>query len=93
MALRVLMTVPDRTWEMLGILFGCVGAASIGYQILHEWQTPGASSVSLWFLAGFLSIYVFWFLYGVRFGRVGIWLPNAVAAVLQVVLGAVVLTK
>ena len=30
---------------------------------------------------------------GVRFGRVGIWLPNAVAAVLQVVLGAVVLTK
>jgi hypothetical protein len=49
--------------------------------------------VSIWFVVGFLFVYVFWFLYGMRFGRRGIWLPNAVAAILQVLFAVVVLTK
>ena len=44
-------------------------------------------------MAGFLFVYLFWFLYGVRFGRRGIWLPNAVAAVLQVLFAVTVLAK
>ena len=75
------------------MLFGAVGAISIGYQILHELRTPGVSSVSLWFVGGFLSIYAFWFLYGVRFSRPAIWASNAVATVLQIALGAVVVMK
>lgn len=90
---NALHRVSDASWESLGILFGAVACATIGHQVLHEWRTPGPSSVSIWFVAGFLFIYLFWFLYGVRFRRRGIWLPNAMAAVLQVLFALVVLLK
>jgi hypothetical protein len=38
-------------------------------------------------------VYAFWFLYGLRFARRGIWLPNAIAAGLQVVLMLIVVSK
>jgi uncharacterized protein with PQ loop repeat len=88
-----LQRVSDRTWDNLGVLFGVLACGTIGHQVLHEWRTPAPSSVSLWFVVGFLFVYLFWFLYGVRFGRRGIWLPNAVAAVLQILFAAVVLAK
>ena len=88
-----LRTLSDTTWDNLGVLVGVLACGTIGYQVLHEWRTPAASSVSAWFVVGFLFVYLFWFLYGVRFRRRGIWLPNAVAAVLQVLFAAVVLSK
>ena len=88
-----LALISDRAWDNLGVLVGVLACGTIGYQVLHEWRTPVPSSVSIWFVAGFLLVYVFWFFYGVRFGRRGIWLPNAVAAVLQVMFAAAVLAK
>ena len=88
-----LRAISDRAWDNLGVLVGVVACGSIGYQVLHEWRTSAPSSVSIWFVLGFLLVYLFWFLYGVRFGRRGIWLPNAVAAVLQVLFAAAVLVK
>lgn len=93
MVVRLLSAVSDRAWEVAGMVFGAIGAVSIGYQILHELRTPGRSSVSVWFVAGFLSIYVFWLLYGIRFRRPAIWLSNAAASALQLILGAVVILK
>ena len=89
----MLTSISDAAWDNVGILIGCLAAASIMVQILHEWQTPGPSSVSLGFVGGFFLVYFFWFLYGVRFQRRGIWLSNAVAACLQIVFGVVVLLK
>ncbi|MDO8836300.1 MAG: hypothetical protein Q7V01_11935 [Vicinamibacterales bacterium] len=91
--MRVLKTVSDAAWENTGIAVGAIACSTLVHQILHEWRTPGPSSVSLWFVAGFLLVYVFWFLYGARYGRRGIWLPNAAAAVLQTVLGVVIVAK
>ena len=88
-----LSRIPDSAWENLGIAFGALGCTSIVLQIVHEWRTPGPSTVSVWFLVGFLLVYVFWFLYGLRFKRRGIWLPNGVAAVLQLVFAVVVMSK
>ena len=90
---RGLRALSDRTWDNLGVLVGVVACGTIGYQVWHEWRTPVPSSVSVWFVLGFLFVYAFWFLYGVRFGRRGIWLPNAVAAVLQVLFAATILMK
>jgi hypothetical protein len=90
---RALHRVSERAWENLGVLFGLVAVATIGHQVLHEWRTPGPSSVSIWFVGGFLAIYLFWFLYGLRFRRRGIWLPNAMAVVLYALFAAVVLWK
>ena len=90
---NALDVISERAWERLGISFGAVACAAIGHQVLHEWRTPGPSSVSLWFVAGFFVIYFFWFLYGVRFRRLGIWLPNALASAMYLVFAAVVLAK
>jgi uncharacterized protein with PQ loop repeat len=83
----------DQAWDNLGVLVGVLACGTIGYQVLHEWRTPGPSSVSIWFAVGFLFVYVFWLCYGIKFGRRGIWLPNAVAAVLQVLFAAAILAK
>jgi hypothetical protein len=88
-----LRALSDRAWDDLGVLVGVLACGTIGYQVWHEWRSPAPSSVSIWFVAGFLFVYLFWFLYGARFGRRGIWLPNAVAAVLQVLFAAAVLAK
>ena len=88
-----LAAISDRAWDNLGVLVGVLACGTIGHQVLHEWRAPVPSSVSIWFVAGFLLVYVFWFFYGIRFGRRGIWLPNAVAAVLQVLFAAAVLAK
>ena len=89
----MLRTLSDRAWDNLGVLVGVLACGTIGYQVFHEWRTPAPSSVSIWFVVGFLFVYLFWFLYGVRFGRRGIWLPNAVATVLQIAFAAAILAK
>lgn len=88
-----LRAISDRAWDNLGVLVGVLACGTIGYQVLHEWRTSGPSSVSIWFVIGFLFVYVFWFLYGVRFRRRGIWMSNAAAAILQILFLAAVLAK
>ena len=83
----------DRAWDNLGVLFGFIACSAIARQVVHEWTIAERSSVSLWFIAGFLLVYAFWFLYGLRFARRGIWLPNAIAAGLQIVLLLIVVSK
>lgn len=88
-----LQSVSDRAWDNQGVLVGVLACGTIGHQVLHEWRTTAPSSVSLLFVVGFFFVYAFWFLYGVRFARRGIWLPNAVASVLQVLFAVIVLAK
>jgi uncharacterized protein with PQ loop repeat len=85
--------ISEEAWENLGVLFGSLACLAIGRQIVQEWRIPQPSSVSLWFVGGFFVIYLFWFLYGLRFARRGIWLPNAIAAALQVVFALVIAAK
>ncbi len=85
--------ISDRTWDNLGVVFGFIACSAIARQVVHEWRIPEQSSVSLWFVVGFLLVYLFWFLYGLRFARRGIWLPNAIASGLQIVLMVIVVSK
>lgn len=85
--------ISDRTWDNLGVVFGFIACSAIARQVVHEWRIPEQSSVSLWFVVGFLLVYLFWFLYGLRFARRGIWLPNAIASGLQIVLMVIVVGK
>jgi hypothetical protein len=88
-----LRALSDKAWDNLGVLVGVLACGTIGYQVFHEWRVSAPSSVSVWFVLGFLLVYSFWFVYGVRVARRGIWLPNAVAAILQLLFAAVVLAK
>jgi hypothetical protein len=72
---------------------GLVACGSIASQLVHELASRAPSSLSRPFLLGFALVYGFWFLYGLRFRRVAIWLSNGVAVVLQLLLTAAATLK
>jgi hypothetical protein len=90
---RSLDRVGDAVWERFGVAMGLVACASIGSQLAHELSSSRPSTLSWWFLGGFTLGYGFWFLYGLRFRRLAIWLPNGIAVLLQLTLAATVALK
>jgi hypothetical protein len=90
---RSLDRVQDAHWERIGVAMGLLACASIGSQLVHELSSRVPSTLSWWFLLGFTLTYSFWFLYGLRFRRIAIWLPNAIAGLLQLALAAVAAAK
>lgn len=86
-------TIPERHFEVAGMLVGFVGPALIVLQIRAEWLSASRSTLSPAYLAGFLLIYFFWFIYGVRFNRLAIWFGNLLAVALQTSLLLLVLWK
>jgi hypothetical protein len=90
---RTVDRVHDAHWERVGVAMGLLACASIGSQLVHELCSPVPSTLSWSFILGFMVAYSFWFLYGLRFRRLAIWLPNAIAAVLQLALALVAAAK
>jgi hypothetical protein len=72
---------------------GLLACTSIGSQLVHELSSTAPSSLSWPFLLGFSCVYGFWFLYGLRFRRVAIWLSNGIAVALQLLLTAAAVLK
>ena len=85
--------IADAHWERVGLAMGLLACASIAFQLAHELSSRAPSSLSWPFLLGFAGVYGFWFLYGLRFRRVAIWLSNGIAVVLQLLLAAVALLQ
>jgi uncharacterized protein with PQ loop repeat len=90
---RTVDRVGEAHWERIGLAMGLLACASIAFQLVHELSSRAPSSLSWPFLLGFAGVYGFWFLYGLRFRRVAIWLSNGIAVVLQLLLTAVALLK
>ena len=89
----LLSKISDNTFESIGVCVGIVGPILIVLQIHAEWASKTPSSLSPFYLAGFLGVYLFWFLYGLRFHRVAVWLWNMTGAVLQAFLLGLTLLK
>ena len=87
------MRIKDSHWERVGLAMGLLACASIASQLVHEISSGTPSSLSWPFLLGFAFVYAFWFLYGLRFRLVAIWLSNGVAMLLQLLLTAVAVLK
>jgi len=87
----ILRMVPDRLFEVAGTVAGLSAVSLIAVQIVAELSSNAPSTMSVWYVAGFLLIFVFWTLYGVRFGRSALWLTNGLAALLQTVLLIIIL--
>lgn len=84
--LNFLDKISAKAWETAGTIFGLSACVFIAIQLHHEWLREAPSSLSWFHLIGFVFVYLFWFFYGVRFRHVGVWLPNAVATILQILL-------
>jgi uncharacterized protein with PQ loop repeat len=89
----ILSRIPEKVFESVGVVIGFIGPVLISLQIRAEWLSQTASSLSPAYLAGFLLVYFFWFLYGLRFNRFAVWFGNLLGVVLQIVLLALVLLK
>jgi uncharacterized protein with PQ loop repeat len=85
--------VPSAHWERVGVAMGLLACLSIGSQLVHELSSRVPSTLSWSFILGFAVAYSFWFLYGLRFRRLAIWLPNGIAALLQVALALAAASK
>ena len=80
-------------FEGIGIVAGVGVSLIILSQIIKEYQSDLESTLPLGFLFGWLGIYSFWCLYGIRMGTLAIWLTNGLAILLQLILCLVVLRK
>ncbi|MBQ4876293.1 hypothetical protein J8M21_03600 [Pseudoalteromonas luteoviolacea] len=82
----------ERHWDMAGVLFGGIGAFALLGQLLNELNRQGDSTLSMSFLLGYVVVFMFWLLYGLRFKRPAIICTNAVCLVLQSMISMVVLS-
>ena len=83
----------EAWWEHAGTLISGVAWVSVSAQFCVEWRSKGPSSLSPVNVFGFLLVFLFWTLYGLRFRRRAIFLGNLVAGILQAALIAVWLLK
>lgn len=92
-AIGLLPWLPDKAWEVAGLLSGLSAAFYIVLQILSELGAKGPSTLSFSFVAGNLLNIVFWLLYGIRFRRWAIWAVNVACLLAQATLLAVILAR
>ena len=85
--------ISTEFFETAGIVVGIGANVIIGIQVYKEYQSPQPSSLSLGYVIGWLFVFLFWFLYGIRFDAMAITISNALAATIQALLLVVVIRK
>ncbi|MBC6999372.1 hypothetical protein [Cytophaga sp. FL35] len=88
-----LMSIPADLFEVIGLIAGFSACFVVLIQVIKEYRSTAPSSLSKTFLIGWLLIYTFWLLYGIRFETIALWLTNAIAICLQSALCLVVFRK
>jgi len=89
----ILKRIPDKYFEVAGTGFGLLASLSIASQIYAEYSTEKPSTVSVVYVSGFLVIFAFWTLYGLRFKRAALWVTNGIALLMQLLLLLLILAK
>ena len=94
MALKMIPPkIPDSVFETMGTVVGFAASLLIALQIHAELGRQGPSTLSISYVGGFMLIFLFWTVYGLRFKRIAIWLTNGTATVLQATLLAITLFR
>jgi len=89
----ILEKIPDKYYEVMGIIVGLFASVSIGIQVFAEYSIDSSSTMSPFYTIGFLCIFIFWTIYGIRFRRVALWLTNGTAAFMQTLLLVIICLK
>ena len=85
--------IPEKYFEMAGTFFGLVACFSIASQVYAEFTTDTPSTLSITYTVGFLVIFIFWSIYGLRFKRPALWVTNSIAVAIQILLLIAILRK
>ncbi len=91
--MNFLHAIPETVFETIGIFAGLSACFVVGIQVWKEYKSKMPSSLSLTFAYGWIFIYAFWGLYGLRFDTVALWLTNGIAFLLQIALCVIVVKK
>ena len=89
----ILSKIPDSVFEATGTVVGFAASLLIAIQIHAELVRESQSTLSICYVGGFMLIFLFWTVYGLRFKRLAIWLTNGTATVLQATLLAITLFR
>lgn len=85
--------IPASLFETIGIFAGLTACFVVAIQVWKEYKSNLPSSLSLSYVIGWVFIYAFWGLYGIRFETVALWLTNGIAVILQIALCIIVIKK
>ena len=91
--MNFIYNIPENIFESIGIAAGLSACLVIAIQVYKEFKFKGPSSLSNGFIFGWVFIYLFWCLYGIRFNTVALWLTNSITVMLQLTLCFVVIKK
>lgn len=82
----MLNRIPKSFFAAAGTLCGLAASACIAAQVYAEHTSAAPSTLSPVYASGFLVIFLFWTVYGLRFRRPALWLTNGIASVMQTLL-------
>lgn len=88
-----LENIPTSYFETAGLIVGIGANVVISLQVYKEFKSKQKSSLSLGYVIGWWLIFIFWFLYGIRFDALAIIISNSLATVIQTILIFVVVKK
>ena len=86
-------SIPTSYFETAGLIVGLGANVVISLQVYKEFKSDLKSSLSLGYVIGWWLIFVFWFLYGLRFDAIAITISNGLATIIQTALIFVVVKK
>jgi hypothetical protein len=89
----MLKKIPEKHFEVMGTAVGFLASLSIAAQVYAEHSSQTPSTVSGIYALGFLVIFMFWTLYGLRFKRPALWITNGIAVLMQTLLLIVIWLK
>ena len=85
--------INESVFEAMGTIFGLLACSTLLIQLIKEIQSETRSSISNYYLIGWVLIFLFWGLYGVRFRAIALYITNGIALILQVLLCIVIFRK
>ena len=85
--------ISDALFETIGIMAGLSACIVLFIQLYKEFKSEEKSSLSMVFVVGWIFIFFFWALYGIRFHAIAIWMTNGIAFLLQIALLIIVRRK
>lgn len=91
--MEFLQSLPESLFEITGLLIVFFVCFITAIQIVKEYNSKQISSLSLGYVIGWVFVYLFWFIYGIRFQTIALWVTNGLALILQIGLCIVVFRK
>jgi uncharacterized protein with PQ loop repeat len=86
-------SIPTSYFETAGLIVGLGANVVISLQVFKEFKSDQKSSLSLGYVVGWWLIFIFWFLYGLRFDALAITISNGLALIIQSILIFAVVQK